>query len=96
MAALPVLKSVPIPKTIRPQGGRARKYPFETMEVGEMFFVPNKTRNTMSTHASTVGKKLGKKFATRLTTMVETSTGWKPCAPGYPGAVVGVGVWRVK
>jgi hypothetical protein len=93
---LPVQKRVPVPKIIRPQGGRARKYPFETMDVGEMFFIPNKIRNTMSTHASTVGKKLGKRFTTRLTTMVETSTGWKPCDPDYAGAVIGIGVWRVE
>lgn len=93
---LPIQKKIPVPKTLRPRGGRARKYPFETMQVGDMFFVPNRERNTLATHASTVSKKLGKRFTTRLTHMLETSSGWVPCEPEHPKAVLGIGVWRTQ
>jgi hypothetical protein len=65
------------------------------MRVGDMFFVPNRDRNALSSHVSTAGKKIGRKFATRLTYMHKTEDGWKPCEPDAENAVLGIGVWRV-
>lgn len=60
-----------------------------------MFFIPNKTKNTIGTHASTVGKKLGRKFATRLVYMKgNEQDGWENCTAQDEGAVLGIGVWR--
>ena len=57
-----VSKNVPIPKTARPGPSPRRCYPFEDMEVGDMFFIPNKSKNTFTTQASTAGKLFGRKF----------------------------------
>lgn len=89
-----VRKDVPIPKAMSPKPPARRKYPFETMGVGGMFFVPHKAKNTMAPHASSVGRKLGRKFVTRLTHMLEGPKGWEPCAASDAGAVLGIGVWR--
>lgn len=92
-----VKKNVPQPKVFRAQRPARRKYPFEEMSVGDMFFVPNKTRNTLATHVSTTGKALGRKFATRLVTMRQTrDAGWELCEPNDPAAVTGIGVWRTE
>jgi hypothetical protein len=72
------------------------KYPFPTMEVGEFFFVPHKTTNTMMAYASTVGRQMGKKFSTRLCTMKEQVDGWILCEDADPYAIRGIGIWRLK
>jgi hypothetical protein len=91
-----ITKQIPIPVARRDDAVR-RKYPFEAMEVGDMFFVPHKTKNTLYTHASNVGKTTGKKFATRMTQMLPTEAGgWAQAKPNTKGAVRGVGVWRMK
>lgn len=89
-----VQKNVPVPKVLKASAAVRRKYPFEDMEVGDMFFVPGKNKNTLTTHASTVGKSLKRKFITRLTHMTETVEGWKQATPDTPGAIQGIGVWR--
>jgi hypothetical protein len=91
-----VQRNVPVPKPTKPTAPVRRKYPFEEMSVGDMFFVPGKTKNTLTTHTSTVGKKLGRKFITRLTHMVETLDGWKQAGPDDENAIQGVGVWRIE
>lgn len=91
---LEVNKNVPIPKLARAALPSRRKYPFEEMEIGDMFFVPNKDKNTLTTHASAMGRQLKRKFITRLTTMRMTSEGWALCDPGQAKAVQGIGVWR--
>jgi len=89
-----ITKKIPLPVARRDNAAR-RKYPFEAMEVGDMFFVPYKTRNTLYTHASNVGKETGRKFATRMTQMLPAENGtWVPTAPRTKGAVRGIGVWR--
>lgn len=72
-----------------------RKYPFEQMNLNDMFFVPDKKRNTLATHASTVGRDLKKKFTTRLLYMKQNNGNWEPCDQADKGAVLGVGVWRI-
>jgi hypothetical protein len=89
-------KTAPIPKPLRPQYERQSKYPFATIEVGHYFFVPHRDRNNLMTYASIKGKKLGRKFATRLTYMKQKGNVWLPCEPESPGAVLGIGVWRTK
>lgn len=89
-------KNVPKPAASQPPRPSRRKYPFEEMAVGDMFFVPNRPRNTLATHVSTVGKQLGRKFSTRMVKMVETEAGWELAKDDDPNAVVGIGVWRVE
>lgn len=89
-----VYKNVPIPKAARTGPATHRVYPFEEMEVGDMFFVPNKTKNTLTSRTSTAGKTLGRTFVTRMIFMVDTEDGWEPCDSRDEGAVRGIGVWR--
>ena len=88
-------KNVPIPKVIS-SGPRKRKYPFDTAEIGEMFFIPDKTKNTIGAHVSAVSKQLNREFVTRLCYMRKGKQGWEPCEPSDKGATMGVGVWRTK
>lgn len=90
-----ICNKIPVPVAVR-QKPVPRKYPFDELNVGEMFFIPNRTKNNISTHASTVGKLLKRKFATRLTYMVQKNHGWVLCSPDAKDAVQGIGVWRVK
>lgn len=86
-------RDVPVPKAIQPE--RPRKYPFETLEVGEMFFIPGRARNNMAAQAWTQGKKLKRVFTTRLLYMRETKKGWVPCDADHLDSMLGVGVWRM-
>ena len=90
---LKVNRNVPKPDPIRRSATR-RKYPFDDLEVGDNFFVPNRSTNTLSTHVSTVGKQLGRVFSTRLCWMRQTKNGWRVCGEDAEGAVCGIGVWR--
>ena len=92
----PIVSDVVVPKALRAQSTRRRKYPFADLEAGQMFFVPDRKVNNMSAHASTVGKELGRKFHTQMTYMRLTKKVWRPCDPEAGGAVLGIGVWRVK
>jgi hypothetical protein len=90
-----IVKNIPRPSAVRPTPPpRESKYPFEDMEVGDMFFVPNKTKNTLSNYASIQGKRLDMKFSTRVLTMQKTSDGWRSCSDGDLGSIPGIGVWR--
>ncbi len=94
---LPIQSDVPLPKKMRSaQGARPRKYPFEQLEVGQMFFIDDKKRNTLNTYFSNVGKKLGRKFAARMLHMRQDGDIWVPCAPDDAGATLGIGVWRME
>jgi hypothetical protein len=86
-----VTKGIPIPTPM----GRPPKWPFTTVEVGDFFFSPRKS-NTLTVAASNWGKKLGKKFQTRMIWAVKVNGEWKPCAASVDGATRGVGVWRVE
>ena len=89
-----IKRNVPIPKAIRPPGKGRRKYPFDSMDVGDSFFLPGREKNTLSNHASTVGRKMGRKFSTRLCWMQETIDGWELCPDGM--GTLGIGVWRTE
>ena len=80
------------------RAGRARKYPFDTLAVGELFFVPDQTTANLTTYASLQGRKLGRKFRTQMAIMrqdLETDE-WEVCQAGAPGAKNGVAIERVS
>ena len=90
-----IIKNVPMPRSKRPTPPARRKYDFTGMEVGDMHFVPGKSKNSLSTHASTMGKKLDRKFATRVVWMREDPEhGLVVCDALEAGAIEGVGIWR--
>lgn len=92
-----VQTDIPVPPVDHAPAPKRRKYPFETMDVGGMFFVPGKTKNTLAPYVAQEGKKLGRKFSTRLTWMVEEDPGrWVPTGPDDENAVQGIGVWRTE
>ena len=91
-----VQRDVPIAEVTHTPGERRRlKYPFEDMAVGDMFFVPNRDKNTLAAYVWSVGKELDRKFSTRMTWMTQIDGQWKPANPEDPKAVRGIGVWRV-
>ena len=79
-----------------PLAVRPRKYPFTTLKVGEMFFVPDRTTNNLMSHASLMGRKLKRKFSTRLCWMTYGRGMWSSCNEGDPGAVQGIAVHRTE
>lgn len=95
-----IARSIPLPAPMRVSAPARRKYPFEEMEVGDMFFVPGKEKNTLSTHTSTVSKQMGRKFTTRMIYMAPVGEGdeieWVPAEKGDASATLGIGVWRVE
>lgn len=77
-------KNVPIPA--RKSSVRNKKYPFELMEVGDSFFVPERSVKTFGSTVSAAARRTGYKFATRQT-----------AEHGQFGErVEGVRVWRVE
>lgn len=78
----------------KPDRHHLTKWPWSIMKVGEMFFVPDRTHNTMTTLAWSTGVKLGKKFPTRMIYMRKTREGWVQCEKTHRNAVYGIGVWR--
>jgi hypothetical protein len=90
-----VQKNVAMPATVRNPATVKRVYPYHTMDVGDFFFVPNKKKNTLSSHASAAGRKLGRKFNTRLThAYLDKKENWHICEASREGAVLGIGAWR--
>lgn len=82
---------LPKPEPVRHAGHP--KWPWATMKVGEMFFVPDKERNTMTALAWSSGKRLGRKFSTRMVHMrkgqiVDGTINYKV------KPTLGIGVWR--
>lgn len=93
---LEIIRNVEMPKRLRKSSPKARKYPFDEMAPGDMFFVENAVKNTLSSLALQAGKRLGCTFSTRMTYMAKTDFGWVPCTSIDDGAVLGIGVWRDK
>lgn len=93
---LPITSGVTIPSTIRAIGTVRRKYPFNKLEVGDMFFVPERAKNNLSTGANLAGKQLGMKFLTRLLYMVLIDERWLSATAETEDAVLGIGVWRTE
>ncbi len=93
-----LIPGVPVRSVLRSlMAPRRSKYPFRDMAVGEMFFIPNRDVNNMSSRASTLGRLLKRRFTTRLVYMkLNRKKAWEPCQPDDYGAVLGIGVWRTK
>jgi len=92
-----LINNVPIPRSKRPTPPARRKYDFKNMEINQMHFVPGKSKNSLSTHASTMGKKLQRKFVTRTIWMREDmENGLVACDKTEEGAIEGVGIWRTE
>lgn len=92
-----IQSGIPMPKRSRAGGAaKPRKYPFDQLQVGQMFFIPDKAKNTLHTYFSSVSKKLGIKLSSRMVHMLRTDEGWQMCEPTDEDAVLGIGVWRVE
>ncbi len=92
---LQLQRNVPLPTPARRVDAR-RKYPFASMEVGDFFFVPGKSKNTIRTYFSTVGKQHGIKLKSDLIHARRIEGKWVPCNEADPEGEVGVGVWRTE
>ena len=75
-----IRKNVPVPASTREGFRKPSKYPFTSMEVGDMFFVPG-AKKSFSSLVSANSKRLGRKFTVRSVTN---------------GEVAGMGCWRVE
>lgn len=91
-----IQKHVPIPTPVRSVSPARRKYPFAEMDVGDCFFIPNKSKNTISTHTSTMSKQLNCKFTTRMVYLKQVADEWVLAEKGEEGASLGIGVWRTE
>jgi len=96
-AMLNVQKGVPIPEINRAPKGVRRKYPIETMEVGDMFFVPGRSSKSVSAYISRISKDVPGKFSARHCFMVKNGEGgWRVPQAGDPPPTEGTGVWRIE
>ena len=84
--------SLPPPRV----GVSRHKYPFATVGIGDMFFVPDKTTKQLSTYAALCGRKLGRRFRTQTAHMRQDllTNEWEPCKPGAIGSRRGVAITR--
>lgn len=93
-----VLSGVPIPKRA---GGRASEGLYASLRdllVDQMLFVPGGTSRSTSATVARVAKSTGYKYTSRKIAMTEaTKTKEAMTVPsGTPGAIEGLGVWRVQ
>ena len=72
-------KNVPAPAVANL--GAPAKYPWRAMDVGDSFFVPEKTASYMTSAALNAGRTLGRKYTVRTVT---------------ENGVKGARVWRVE
>ena len=95
---LQLQRNVPPPTKRKVRANDARKkYPFEKMtQVGDFFFVPNKQRESIRTYFSTAGNQYGIKLRSEQIYARKEDDVWTICTVDAPGAVSGVGVWRVE
>lgn len=61
MSEFTIEKDIPVPKMT--SVGRKMKYPFESMQVGDSFFVKDGTVKSLSCSCLHHGKRLERKFA---------------------------------
>lgn len=92
---LQLQRNVPPPRR-QPVTDKRKKYPFETMQIGDFFFVANKKRNSIRSYFSAAGKQHGIQLTSRLIHARKNDVGeWEECPADTPGATIGVGVWRM-
>lgn len=92
-----VKKGVKLPEPAK-AGGARTKYPFKTMDVGELIFIPDKTSRQLSAYVAQRGRELQRKFRTQKAVMRQDlqSNEWEPCKPGAAGARNGVAICRIR
>lgn len=94
-----VQTGVPLPQIRRaaPATLVRRKYPLESMAIGDMIFIPNKTSRSVSAYISRASKGMEAKFTVRHAWMARDAAGnWQPTELNAPPACEGVGVWRIE
>ena len=95
-AMLSVQKGVPLPEINRASKG-LRKYPIDTMAVGEMFFVPGRSSKSVSSYISRISKGVPGRFSARYCWMrpglEHENCEWVLVSPDEEGAVEGTGVY---
>ena len=90
-------RDVPPPRGRRIRDDDARKkYPFESMQIGHFFFVPNRKHSSIRTYFITAGQKHGIKFRSEQIHARQIDDRWQQCEQGDEGATPGVGVWRIE
>ena len=100
MSKIPTYKVKPgevlPPPNRSPKQSAARKYPFDSMKVGELIFVPDKEVKKFASHVGSQGRKLGRKFSTQTAVMRQDlkTDQWEVCKPDAPGAKKGVAIRR--
>ena len=92
-----VKAGVKLPTVEETKNRTPRKYPFDTVKVGEIFFVPDKTADKFSTYAARQAKLLGRKFRSQTIVMRQDlqTNEWELCKSGAPGAKRGTAVTRI-
>lgn len=91
---LKVYDGVPVPEINRSPQGR-RKFPVDTMTVGQMFFEPGRSSRAVSAYICRITKKLPGTFTTRHCWVIFTREGPIEVPKGTRGATEGTGIWRV-
>lgn len=90
-------KGIPLPPIDRSGNGSRRKYPIETMEVGDQLFVPGRASRSVSAYISRISKGLPGKFTARACWMKKDADGrWQLTEERGPPATEGTGVWRIE
>lgn len=92
-----VQDGVPIPEINRAPQGARRKYPIETMKIGDMFFVEGRSSKSVSAYISRISKDVTGKFSARHCWMAKDGDGkWQLSTQDAAEAKEGTGVWRVE
>lgn len=98
---LSVQAGVPLPDVNRAPKNTRRRYPVDTMKVGEMFFMPGRSTKSVSAYISRITKNLPGKFSARHCWMIPVGMKgservWEMAEQGVDGAEEGTGVWRIE
>lgn len=92
---LQLQSNVPMPAK-KPVTDRRKKYPVEKMQVGDFFFIPGKQYSSIRTYFSALSKQHNVKLKAEQIHARQDDHGWEQCPADTPGAMSGVGVWRVE
>lgn len=92
-----VMSDVQLPEET---SGPKTRYPFETLEVGQLFFLPGRKASKFSPYAGKFGRRTGRRFQTRDIFMTkrmdgDRQVGWDLATSGDNGAVAGCAVKRL-
>jgi len=90
-----IVKDHPIPPIVRARAATPRKkYPVDKMDVGDSFFVADRTVRRVSAYISRITKNLQGTFETRPGHGIENDGKWLPAEAEAPGTTKGTWVWR--